>query len=168
MKYLSIFLIFFIIAFCGYSQSSFSIGPQIGFGSNLGNSKLGIGGSLDYTNKFSENVGIRASAGYTHFQHKIVNESHISFIPVRAGLQGFIGNVFFVYGEAGIGFYKTGFSDGSKFSYAFGMGYNAHFGLNKQYVEVSAFYNSIPLGANTLYRWFNLRLAYGFNLGKKN
>lgn len=54
-----------------YCQSSVSLGLDIGLASNFANSsKAGFGGSAEYANKFSKNIGARIYVGYHYFKGK--------------------------------------------------------------------------------------------------
>lgn len=170
MKYFVLCGVFFL-ATCDriFSQSSVSFGPELGFASNFSSSsKTGFGGSAEYANRFSKNVGARAYLAYHYFKGKYFDD-HISFLPARGGIQAFLGELLLIYAEAGIASYHdSNNTSESGFSYALGAGYRIPLGLGKQYAQISAYYNFFRFNENLTYTWFNIRLAYGLNFGKKN
>ena len=146
-----------------FSQQSLSIGPDLAFAPNFSETmKVGFGGSLEYVNKFSENIGFRGSVSYTRFKDQ--NTSAISIFPIRVGINVFLANIIYVYGETGIANFNNSINSQTNFSYALGAGYRATFGSKKEFIQVSTRYNSVSEGPNT---WFNLSVAYGFGFGKQ-
>ena len=166
ISYLCCFLIIGIST--TFSQNSMSIGPDVGFSSNFSkSSKAGIGGSAEYANKFSKNIGARIYVGYHYFKGKFF-DSHVSFLPARAGLQAYLADLLFVYGEAGIvGYDDSNNTNESGFSYALGAGYKIPPGLGKQFMQISAYYNFFRFNRDVTYTWFNIRIAYGLDFGRK-
>jgi hypothetical protein len=155
----------------GFAQSSISIGPDLGLPSNFSSSsKLGIGGSLEYTNRFSEHFGIRFFSGVSSFKGKYFSDDRVSFEPIRLGGQGFLyKDLIFLYAEAGIAGFQAQSSKThtTGFSYGLGGGYRMPINMNKQFFQLSAYYNYFRYSDFLTYTWLNIRLAYGINFGKK-
>jgi hypothetical protein len=169
MKRIYLVGLYLFCADCIFAQSSISVGPQLGFASNFSSSaKVGIGGSIEYTMQLSERLGARFYGGYDRFKGKYFADDIVSFLPVRAGLQGFIfEDIFSVYGEAGIAAFhaKSSGSQNTNFSFALGAAYRLP--LNQQFVQVSGYYNFYRYSEHLDYTWYNLRIAFGLNLGHK-
>jgi hypothetical protein len=157
--------------FFGYTQNSISLGPEIGLASNFkSSSKTGIGGSLEYTNRFSEHFGIRFFSGVSSFKGKYFSDDRVSFEPIRLGGQGFLyKDLIFLYAEAGIAGFQAQSSKThtAGFSYGLGGGYRMPINMNKQFLQLSAYYNYFRYSDFLTYTWLNIRLAYGINFGKK-
>lgn len=154
------------------------LGPELGLpGKNFGESNLGVGGSLQYQLKLNAPVGIQVHVGYVNFVSKTEFFSDmkykISFLPVRAGILGFIyKDIIFVSADAGISKYhaNTG-TDQTGFSFGFGGGYK-YIIAKKHFAQLSVLYNSHnfqdkQIGQNFNYNWFSLRLAYGMQWSKQ-
>jgi opacity protein-like surface antigen len=160
------FFVTLLLSSCLSAQQAISFGPQIGLASNFSSSaKMGIGGSVEYDNRIGEHFGIRGSAGYTYFKGKYFDD-HVSFIPVRAGVQGYLAPEVFIAGEAGVAIYgdsnkesKTGFSIG------LGAGYRIPLS-STQFVQLSGSYNYFKHSSFLNYTWFNFRAAFGLSWGK--
>ncbi len=164
-------LIFIFISQQVFAQNSISVGPQLGFAANFSSSaKTDFGGSIEYSNQFSEHLGARFYTGYDRFKGKYFADDVVSFVPIRAGLQGFLyKDIISAYIETGIASFhaKSSGSQNTSFSYAFGAAYRMPLGLNQQFVQVSGYYNYYKYSEHLNYTWYNLRVAYGFNLGHK-
>lgn len=167
MKYIFYLLILCYAESC-FSQSTFSIGPEIDLMSNYGNTKAGAGGSMEFDTRFTEVIGARLSFGFARFIFKSLSKYHVDYMPVRAGIQGYLSKVIFVYGEGGLVLINSDSYHDSKFSYAFGAGYNVPFGLKQNMIQVSASYNSVSIERNSYNHWFNIRIAFGLNLSHKS
>ncbi|MFL5740685.1 MAG: hypothetical protein ACJ75B_10740 [Flavisolibacter sp.] len=150
---------------CCYGQTAVSIGANTGMVTRLHGLTAGIGGSVELVTRFSEHAGARFYAGYDYFKAKGPN-SYIAFLPIRAGIQGILSDIFFLYGEAGVAQYYSPNEKLSGFSFNLGGGYQVPFGLRRQFIQISAFYNSMFYKKNYSWAWLNLRVAYGFGLGK--
>ena len=103
---LLITLIFIQTSIIAQVTHSVNIGPSVGLpGKNLKAAKTGWGGELDYTAKFALPIGAHIHIGYTHFTNKNFTDEQLSFMPVRAGLTGFIfQDQIFVTADAGFFF----------------------------------------------------------------
>jgi hypothetical protein len=148
-----------------------SLGPDLGIAANFGkSSKLSLGGSVEYALNFAPKVGIRLHAGYNKFKGKIFDE-YVSFLPVRAGVQGFIyQDIFFAFAEGGIATYKSSNPTPAltKFSWAAGLGYNQYIDQKrKQLIQTSVYFNYFKHNTYLNYTWFNIRVAYGLSFGRK-
>jgi hypothetical protein len=166
MKKLRILIFSILLYKYSASQSSISLGPQLGFGTNLSNTTIGIGGSLEYQYKFSRNLGITSYIGYDYFNGK--STGHLSFLPVRIGLQRYFSEMFFLSGTAGIASISpnNGETNTTGFSYSLGAGYYVPFGSVKQFLQLALYFNSSKFTYST-YNWLNIRVAYGIGLSKK-
>lgn len=162
-----LFLFSFFLASLILAQSSISIGAQIGLASNFGSSsKMGIGGSLELDNRLSNHFGIRGSVGYNYFKGKYFVDDYVSFLPIRAGVQGYLAPEIFVSGEAGIAVYGDSNNESKTgFSYGLGAGYRIPL-HKKKFVQLSGNYNYFRHSSFLNYTWFQLRAAFGFSLIK--
>jgi len=145
-------------------------GPAAGFASNFAeSSKMGSGWELEAGYKFSKNFGAGLSIDYMLFRGKIIEDSYVNFLPIRAGIHGFLSDQIFVYGETGVGSYwdnnktqKTGFT------YALGAGYRIPIRPSNQFInqfiQLSASYNYFQFDENLHYTWFGVKVAYGFSM----
>ena len=171
MKKLTLLFFGFLFSFKSFSQNSISVGPQLGFASNFSSSaKTGFGGGVEYTNQFSEHVGARFYAGYDRFKGKYFADDVVSFVPFRAGLQAFLyKDIISAYAEAGVASFhaKSSGSHNTNFSFALGAAYRMPLGLSQQFIQVSGYYNYYKYSEHLNYTWYNIRVAYGFRLGKK-
>jgi hypothetical protein len=148
------------------------VGPQLGFASNFSSSaKTGLGASIEYTGQFSEHLGARVYVGYDRFKGKYFAEDVVSFLPVRAGLQGFVyKDIFSVFAEAGVASFHAKSTEihNSNFTYALGVAYRMPLGQSKQFLQVSGAYDYYRYSDQFHYSWYNIRLAYGLGFGRKN
>ena len=135
-------LVFVILMKDSYTQNSISIGPQIAIASSFNRtSKVGFGGGIEYTSKFSESFTGRASVGYSYFKGRYFND-FVSFLPARVGLQAGFSPQILVYVDLGVVLYNDNNGNNqSGLSYAFGAGYKIPLNT-KQFIQLSANYNS--------------------------
>jgi hypothetical protein len=154
--------------FLSFSQSSISIGPELAIPANFSKStNIGFGGSLDFFYKTSSSFGPRVSVGYSRFKGKYLESDVVSFVPLRAGIQGVLADAIILYGEAGTAFYSAK-RNGTKinnFTYALGAGYYVPL-RTRQFLQISGSYNFFRFNEFLTYTWFNFRIAYGLNLGR--
>ncbi len=163
----------YLILFCLFlqkkihAQSSIFLGPQLGLASNFSrSSNIGFGASVEYINRFSQQIGFRGTVGYNYFKGKYFN-NHVSFLPVRIGLQSFLSTNVFVLADAGIVAYNDNNNDSKTgFSYSVGAGYNIPLDT-KKFVQLSANYNFFRYASYLNYTWFNFRAAYSLSWGKR-
>ena len=146
-----------------FSQKAISLGPQIGFSKGL---NIGIGGGLEYTNKFSGHTGFRASLGYTYFTDKFSYSYHFSYIPVRVGLQGYLAPTLFLFADAGVAIQKSIYSSTAGFSYSVGVSQVFPFVESNKFIQASLNYNVHHYSSRSNSTWFNFRLAYGLSWPK--
>lgn len=164
----SLIIVFLIAAwYNSFSQSSISFGPEIGFANNFSNSsKPGLGASIEYVNKFSKGVGARMFAGYDNFRDKYV-DGYVSFLSLRGGLQAFLAELLFIYGEGGIvSYHDSNNSNQAGFSFGIGAGYRMPLMTGQKFIQLSTHYNFFKYNNNSFYTWFNVRAAFGLNFGK--
>jgi len=175
------FLIFCALFKCSISfeqiRQSVTIGPDLGlpykyFGRN---SKVGFGASWDYQVKISAHIGAQFHLGYIKFGDKEFTNSWVTFLPIRAGIVGYVyEDVIFVFADAGISHFHDANDDSQTgFSFGAGGGYKLYFNPDKkQMVQFSAYFNlhnfTRPMVQSINYTWFNIRVAYGASFGKKS
>jgi len=173
------FGIAFLLLICDpcYCQPTQSVTFGIDYSitsANFGATKSGIGGSADYQIKFNAPVGLQFHIGYSHFKNKVLSNDVVNFLPVRAGVVGFLyQDVIFIFADAGISHYSA--SSGTKqngFSFGIGPGYKLYFNPDKkQFLQLSAYFNLHHFYSNYSggynYTWFNIRAAYGLSFSKK-
>ncbi len=129
---------------------------RIGFGLNGGipvkesyNFSLGADARLQYD--FTTKTSLAATTGYTHL---FSAGDDAGFIPAKLGFKAFLGNQFYVLGEAG-GAFGTTKELGNSFLWAPGIGVaTKHIDVSLRYEN----YNNYDTGQ------ISLRLAYGFKL----
>jgi opacity protein-like surface antigen len=162
------------------SGSKIGIGAEFAFPTgDFGDAyKLGYGGTLQFQTPIIEKLNFTASAGYLKFKGEdianiggtTVRYQDLNVIPVKAGINYFLAENFYVGGELGAAF-RTG--DDSKTSFA----YTPHIGvefpvsdkgsldLSARYEEWSTSYDG-PANSNINFksRFVGLRLAYNFGL----
>lgn len=122
---------------------------------------LGYGGSLQFQTPIAEKLKFTASAGYLNFKAKDEFGSfNYGAIPVKAGVNYFLAENFYIGGELGAAF---GTRDGAGTAFA----YTPHIGVEFPVSDKG----SIDLGAryeawsnNGTARFVGLRLAYNFGL----
>lgn len=171
-----------------WSQATINMGLNIGAGSKgfFPNGKGGLGGSVEYVGMLWKQGGVRVYAGYDWFDQRqpknidpqVLSDSmihypslfkDISVLPLRMGYQQFLfKDAAFVYAEAGVAYWITSYpvTKRSMLTYALGTGYRFDV-KEKQYVQLSFFYNhnkmKVPMNRN----YFNFRAAYGLPLRKR-
>lgn len=129
---------------------------RIGYGLNGGiptndayNFSLGADGRLQYD--FTKKTSLAVTTGYTHL---FSPGDDAGFIPAKLGFKAFLGNQFYVLGEAG-GAFGTTKELGNSFLWAPGIGVaTKHIDVSLRYEN----YNDYDTGQ------ISLRLAYGFQL----
>jgi opacity protein-like surface antigen len=162
------------------SGSKLGIGAEFAFPTgDFGDAyKLGYGGTLQFQTPIVEKLNFTASAGYLTFRGEdlgtvggaTIRNADLNVIPVKAGINYFLAENFYVGGELGAAF---GTGDNSKTSFA----YTPHIGIefpvsDKGSIDLSARYEEwstkydLPGNANLNIksRFVGLRLAYNFGL----
>ncbi|WP_442588530.1 outer membrane beta-barrel protein [Pedobacter sp. AW31-3R] len=122
---------------------------------------FGYGGSLQFQTPIVEKLNFTASAGYLNFKYKDeFGGGSFGNIPVKAGVNYFLAENFYIGGELGAAF---GTGDNSNTSFV----YTPHIGVEFPVADKS----SIDLGAryeawsnDGTRRFVGLRLAYNFGL----
>lgn len=176
-----LFLLTAIAGMFAFSNVSAQTDPAMG-GSKLGigaefafptgdfgdASDFGYGGSLQFQTPIIEKLNFTASGGYLNFKGKeydvpglgTLGGGNAGFIPVKAGINYFLAENFYVGGELGAAF-ATGDNSGTAFVYT------PHIGVEFPVADKG----SIDLGAryeawsdNGTLRFIGLRLAYNFGL----
>jgi hypothetical protein len=148
-------------------QNAISIGLDVSSSPSNRSTSLGIGGSVEYNKSISEKLGGRLYCGYNYFKSNST-DSHISFLPIRVGIEYFLNKLLFLYVESGVANYNSDAANNWYFSYAFGTGYTVPFGLKNNFAKISLFFNSVRIAKISSTNWFTLRFAYGLNFGKKS
>ncbi|MBS1523414.1 MAG: hypothetical protein JST50_20605 [Bacteroidetes bacterium] len=161
------------IAICSFAQSKpdsltgkhtgtkFSIGTEAGL--PVGNISTAynfvLGGSLKLEVPTSTTTYLTLSAGYNAFFLKDLFKgfdipSTSGFIPLKAGLKGYVADNFFLEGQAGIVF-STESGGGHAFAWSPGLGYSFNNGL-----ELGLRYEGWTNGGTT--GQISARIAYRF------
>lgn len=142
-----------------YSQTDYNKGFRLGFGLNGGFStdgaydgSIGIDARAQYD--FTRKTSITLTSGYTHL---FAEPEDLGFVPAKLGFKYFLGNQFYVMGEAGIGFGVNGNIDNS-------LIVAPVFGFANKYLDASVRYEHY---SDYETDQIALRLAYGFSLKKK-
>lgn len=111
--------------YAGNSPFIWSIGVEPSF--TAGNfhdySNFGLGGSLQGEYKPGNRIGITVNAGFIDYFGKTVNDvkyPDFKYIPVMAGVKLYLGDLFYIHGQAGPGFGTNGL--GTSFWYGGGPG----------------------------------------------
>ncbi|UOK43898.1 MULTISPECIES: hypothetical protein [Flavobacterium] len=133
---------------------------RIGYGLNLGipfnndyNFTLGADARLQYD--ITTKTSLAFTTGYTHL---FSPDKDSGFIPAKLGFKSFLGNQYYVLGEAGAAFGVTK-ELGNSFLWAPGVGIaTKHIDISLRYENYSGF----DMGQ------ISLRLAYGFSSKKIN
>lgn len=131
-------------------------------------SDFGYGGSLQFQTPIAQKLNFTASAGYLNFKGKdidfpgvgTINGGNIGFIPVKAGINYFLAENFYVGGELGA---AIGTKDGSETSFI----YTPHIGVefpvaDNGSIDLAARYEAWSNDGTI--RFVGLRLAYNFGL----
>lgn len=154
---LTIFSLF--VSVSGYSQTEYNKGFRLGLGLNGGfptdgdyNGSLGIDVRAQYD--FTKKTSITLTSGYTHL---FSEPEEVGFVPVKLGFKYFLGNQFYVMGEAGAAFGVNGAIDNS-------LIVAPVFGFANKYLDASIRYEHY---SDYETDQIALRLAYGFSLKKK-
>lgn len=142
-----------------YSQTDYNKGFRLGFGLNGGfptdgdyDGSLGIDVRAQYD--FTKKTSITLTSGYTHLFAK---PEDLGFVPAKLGFKYFLGNQFYVMGEAGVAFGVNGPIDNS-------LIVAPVFGFANKYLDASVRYEHY---SDYETDQIALRLAYGFSLKKK-
>jgi len=143
----------------GYSQTEYNKGFRLGVGLNGGfptdgnyDGSLGIDIRSQYD--FTKKTSITLTSGYTHL---FSEPEDLGFVPVKLGFKYFLGNQFYVMGEAGVAFGVNGALDNS-------LIVAPVFGFANKYLDASIRYEHY---SDYETDQIALRLAYGFSLKKK-
>ena len=176
--YLILFLFLTFICNISFGQitHSISVGPELGILSKIAgrsSSYAGPGGSVEYRVKFNAPVAAQLHIGYNHFKDQL--GGMVNFLPVRAGLVGFIyKDLIFVNADVGISHYHgvTTNTNQNGLSFGVGAGYKQPL-TNNQFIQFSAYFNSHnykdpAFGQDYNYNWFNFRVAYGLSFKRHN
>lgn len=147
------------VSVSGYSQTEYNKGFRLGLGLNGGfptdgdyNGSLGIDVRAQYD--FTKKTSITLTSGYTHL---FSEPEEVGFVPVKLGFKYFLGNQFYVMGEAGAAFGVNGAIDNS-------LIVAPVFGFANKYLDASIRYEHY---SDYETDQIALRLAYGFSLKKK-
>ena len=142
-----------------FSQENYNRGFRLGFGLNGGfptdgdyDGSLGIDVRAQYD--FSKKTSITLTSGYTHM---FAEPEDVGFVPAKLGFKYFLGNQFYLMGEAGAAFGVNGNIDNS-------LLVAPVFGFANKYLDASVRYEHY---SDYKTDQIALRLAYGFSL-KKN
>ncbi len=135
---------------------------RLGIGLNLGTGTkkpldgFAVGGDVRLQKDFAGPLSGTLTTGYQSFDGKDVDA--VGFIPVKAGLKGFIGENFYLGGEVGAGF---GVTEGTKTSFVWsptiGYAFNNGLDIGVKYEDYAK--KNYP-------KQVALRVGYGFNLSK--
>lgn len=142
-----------------YSQTPYDKGFRLGFGLNGGfptdgayDGSVGVDARLQYD--FTKKTSLTLTSGYTH----LFNEpEEVGFVPAKLGFKYFLGNQFYLMGEAGAAFGVNGNIDNS-------LIVAPVFGFANKYLDASLRYEYY---SDYETDQIALRLAYGFSLKKK-
>jgi len=145
------------------SGSKLGIGAEFAFPTgNFGDiTDFGYGGSLQFQTPIIEKLNFTATGGYLNFKNKDeFGGGNFGYIPVKAGVNYFLAENFYVGGELGAAF---GTKDGAETQFV----YTPHIGVEFPVSDGG----SIDLGAryeawsnDGTSRFIGLRLAYNFGL----
>ncbi|MEW5676162.1 hypothetical protein ABGT15_07600 [Flavobacterium enshiense] len=129
---------------------------RLGYGLNGGiptkeSYKFSLGADARLQYDFTTKTSIAATTGYTHL---FSTDDDTGFIPAKLGFKAFLGNQFYVLGEAG-GAFGIQKELGNSFLWAPGIGVaTKHIDVSLRYEN----YNDYNTGQ------ISLRLAYGYKL----
>lgn len=156
-----IFLISTVLLAFSYTVSAqeYNKGFRLGIGLNGGfptdsDYEGSLGGDLRLQYDFSRKTSMTLTSGYTHM---FVKGDDLGFVPVKLGVKHFLGNQFYLMGEAGMGLGVTGDLDNT-------LILAPAFGFANKFIDASIryeHYNDYETDQ------IALRLAYGFSLKKK-
>ncbi len=129
---------------------------------------FGYGGSLQFQTPIVEKLNFTASAGYLNFKTKEYDFGGVTlggvnygFIPVKAGVNYFLAENFYVGGELGASF-GTKDDSGTAFVYSPRIGVEFPVSDNGGSIDLGARYESWSHDGTA--RFVGLRLAYNFGL----
>ena len=141
------------------AQTPYPKGFRLGFGLNGGfptdgdyDGSVGIDTRLQYD--FTKKTSMTLTSGYTHL---FLDPKDAGFVPAKLGVKYFLGNQFYVMGEAGAAFGVSNNIDSS-------LILAPAFGFANKYLDASIryeYYNDYETDQ------IALRLAYGLSLKKK-
>lgn len=141
------------------AQTNYNKGFRLGFGLNGGfpsdgdyEGSLGIDMRAQYD--FTKKTSITLTSGYTHM---FTDTEDVGFVPAKLGVKYFLGNQFYLMGEAGAAFGVNGNLDNS-------LIIAPTFGFANKYLDASVRYEHY---SDYETDQIALRLAYGFSLKKK-
>lgn len=142
-----------------FSQTEYNKGFRLGFGLNGGfptdgayDGSLGIDVRAQYD--FTRKTSITLTSGYTHL---FAETEDVGFVPAKLGFKYFLGNQFYLMGEAGAAFSVNGNIDNS-------LIVAPVFGFANKFLDASVRYEHY---SDYETDQIALRLAYGFSLKKK-
>lgn len=142
-----------------FAQTDYNKGFRLGFGLNGGfptdsayDGSIGIDARAQYD--FSQKTSITLTSGYTHM---FSDPEDVGFVPAKFGFKYFLGNQFYIMGEAGAAFGVNGNIDNS-------LIVAPVFGFANKFLDASIRYEYY---SDYETDQIALRLAYGFSLKKK-
>lgn len=148
-----------LVSSTSFSQSGYNKGFRLGFGLNGGfptdgayDGSLGIDARAQYD--FTRKTSLTLTSGYTHL---FGQQEDVGFVPAKLGFKYFLGNQFYLMGEAGAAFGVNGAIDNS-------LIVAPVFGFANKYLDASVRYEHY---SDYETDQIALRLAYGFSLKKK-
>lgn len=117
---------------------------------------LGAEAGLQYA---LNNTLVGGSVGYTNFFQKndTLVTGDLSYIPVRVGIRQNLAELFYIHGDAGIGFVKNKGSDNADTRFAFDVGGGVRFNALELELNVDAFKEIKPNGWSS---WIGIRAGY--------
>jgi hypothetical protein len=109
----------------GYKKTSWSIAvnPSWPITHFKTYSRFGIGGYLGMESRTSKNFALTLNLGYINYKGRTtdtISYSNFKYIPLLAGAKFYMGNSFYLHGEAGPGFGTSGL--GTNLWYGAGLG----------------------------------------------
>lgn len=141
------------------AQTDYNRGFRLGLGLNGGfptdgnyDGSAGVDVRIQYD--LSRTTSLTFTSGYTHL---FLEEEDAGFVPVKLGVKYFMGNQFYLMGEAGAAFGVNGNLDHS-------LLLAPVFGFANKYIDASIRYEHY---SDYETDQIALRLAYGFSLKKK-
>src|SRR5690554_197633 len=142
-----------------FAQTEYNRGFRLRFGLNGGFPTDGdydgsVGADIRAQYDLSRTTSLTLTSGYTHL---FLDEKDAGFVPVKLGVKYFLGNQFYLMGEAGAAFGVNGEIDHS-------LLLAPGFGFANKYLDASIRYEHY---SDYETDQIALRLAYGFSLKKK-
>ncbi len=142
-----------------FAQTNYNKGFRLGFGLNGGfptdgdyDGSIGVDVRAQYD--FSKKTSLTLTSGYTHM---FAEPEEVGFVPAKLGFKYFLGNQFYLMGEAGAAFGVNGNLDNS-------LIIAPVFGFANKFIDASVRYERY---SDYETDQIALRLAYGFSLKKK-